>query len=41
MEFVNIDTKRIMYVTMKYNVKQWVTGHNFAVIRLATSLELV
>ena len=41
MEFVNIDTNRIMYVTMKYNVKQRIAGHNFAVIRLATSLELV
>lgn len=41
MEFVDIDTKRIMYVTMKYNVKQRVAGHNYAVIRLATSMELV
>ena len=39
MEFVNIDTTRIMYVTMKYNVKQRVAGHNFVVIRLATPLE--
>ena len=41
MEFVNIDINRIMYVTMKYDVKQRIAGHNFAVIRLATSLELV
>ena len=41
MEFVNIDTYRIMYVTMKYYVKQRIAGHNFSVIRLVTSLELV
>ena len=41
MEFVNIDIRRIMYATMKYNVKQRIAGHNFSVIRLTTSLELV
>ena len=40
-EFVYFDTKRIMYVTMKHNVKQRITGHVFELVRLATSLELV
>lgn len=41
MEFVIFDTMRISYVTMRYNAKQGITGHNFAVVSLATSLELV
>ena len=40
MDFVNIDTKRIMYVTMIYSAKQRVSGKNSDVIRLGTSLEL-
>lgn len=40
MEFVNIDTSRIMYISMKYNTKQQVAGHNFVVVRLVTSSEL-
>ena len=34
MEFVIFDTRRISYVTMKYNAKQGIAGHNFAVIPL-------
>ena len=41
MDFVNIDTKRIMYVTMIYSAKQRVSGKNSDVIRLGTSLELL
>ena len=40
MDFVNIDTKRIMYVTMIYSAKQRVSGKKSDVIRLGTSLEL-
>ena len=41
MEFVILDTKRISYITMRYNAKQEIAGHNFAVSPFATSLELV
>ena len=41
MEFVIIDTRRISYINMRYNAKQGIKSHNFAVIPFATSLELV